>query len=131
MRFGICCGIEKKNAELAAAAGFSYLEGGTGAVLKPAESEAAFEDGWAAICECGLPVEAVNVFIPGHLKITGGVPQAPAVEYAITAIRRAGKVGLPIIVFGSAGARAFPEGYSIERATDELVAFAREIAPVA
>ncbi|MCL1857084.1 MAG: sugar phosphate isomerase/epimerase [Kiritimatiellaeota bacterium] len=132
MKFGICSGIEKKNAELAREAGFGYLEGGVAAVLRPAESEAAFEDGWALMRECGLPVEALNCFLPGNLKVTGqDVNQAPVVEYAVTAIRRAGKAGIPIIVFGSGGARAVPEGFCHACATKQLEAFVREIAPVA
>jgi len=113
-------------------AGFEYIESGTAAVLKPAESQSAFEDGWAAIRDVALPVEALNVFIPPHLKITGESPDtATVVHYATTALTRAGQAGIPVIVFGSGGARAVPEGFSHAVATQQIEDFLKELAPVA
>ena len=113
-------------------AGFDYVESGVAAVLKPAESQDAFEDGWAVHRTVALPVEALNCFIPGHLKITGqSVDPAPAIRYATTALMRAGQAGIPVIVFGSGGARAVPEGFNHAAATRQIEEFLHEIAPVA
>lgn len=124
MDFGMCGGRDK--AELAAAAGFSYMESGVAAELVPLESDEAFRRKSAAWKDSPLPLEALNGFIPGDLKICS--PDSPTqalYAYARTAICRAAEIGIRRIVFGSGGARAIPDGYARDAAWKQLVAFSR------
>jgi len=119
-------------ASLLKEAGFDYIESGVADVLKPAESQSAFEDSWAPLRDVALPVEALNVFIPAHLKITGESPDiASVIRYATTALTRAGQAGIAVVVFGSGGARAVPEGFGHAEATRQIEGFLNAIAPVA
>ena len=64
MKFGLCTAVNSPVLSLMKEAGFDYAEGVVASVLKPAESQDAFEDGWNEIRAMALPVEAVNCFIP-------------------------------------------------------------------
>jgi sugar phosphate isomerase/epimerase len=131
MQFGIC-GNPKDVAGMAALAGFDYIEMMVGDLLKPREDEAAFTVGLAEVQKHGLPCTAVNVFVPGNLKITGPAADMALLEaYVTTACHRAEKAGVKVIVFGSGGARRIPDGFERTEAWKQLVAFCRMLAPVA
>lgn len=124
MKFGMCGGLDR--AGLAAAAGYDYMEGSVDGVLKPRESEEVFQGILAQWKASPLPVKVLNCFIPGDLKIcTPDSPLMALYDYARTAIRRAAEAGIEQIVFGSGGARQVPEGYSREKAWQQLLAFSR------
>jgi sugar phosphate isomerase/epimerase len=130
MKFGVCGGPEL--ARIARDAGYDYFEWSVGGLLKPREDERAFEAALAEARAVGLPCPALNVFIPADLKITGPAVDMPALEaYVSTALRRAGQAGVQAIVFGSGGARRIPDGFDRAQAWDQLVAFARMLAPLA
>jgi D-psicose/D-tagatose/L-ribulose 3-epimerase len=66
------------------------------------------------------------------MKVVGpSVDQAANLAYAKKAFERMEKFGVQIIVFGSGGARKVPDGFSKEEAFNQLVAFAKQIAPEA
>jgi sugar phosphate isomerase/epimerase len=130
MRYGICGNPEI--ATLAAEAGYDYFEWSVGSLLKPLEDEDAFQTALKEARAASLPCEAVNVFVPPHLKITG--PQVDFSylrHYAATALRRAEEAGVQVIVFGSGGARAIPDGYPRPAAWDQLVEFCSMLGPQA
>lgn len=130
MKFGICGGIDL--APLAKQAGFDYVEGSVGGVLKPREPQAAFEAGLDALRGAALPIPALNCFVPADLRITGPTADLAVLEdYAATTFARAKQAAVDTIVFGSGGARKVDEGWDHARATDQIIAFLKRIAPAA
>jgi sugar phosphate isomerase/epimerase len=130
MKFGVCGG--PVTARIAKAAGYDYFEWSVGDLLHPRESEAVFEAALEQVQAVGLPCPAVNVFIPGDLKITGPDADLDKLEaFVRTALRRAGAAGVETIVFGSGGGRRGPGGYEREQAWQQLVRFGKMLAPIA
>lgn len=130
MKFGIC--TDPANAPLAAAAGFDYIEINLQQGLQPEAGEEAFAAGLERIQNCGLPAPAANCFLPAHLKITGpGVERETLERYVATAVRRAQRAGVGLLVFGSGAARNIPDGFERARAWEQLVAFGRMTATLA
>jgi sugar phosphate isomerase/epimerase len=138
MRIGCCLntlasapdGTGAERAPLLAAAGYDYLELSLAHVmaLKADERMRVL----APALESGLPCEACNNFFPPGLRLTGpdAVPGA-ALAYAAEAFALARSLGVRVVVFGSGKARNPPEGFPRERAWDQLVALARDLAPLA
>lgn len=66
---------------------------------------------------------AANVFVPGELKIVGAVNWSAVRSYLREAFERLRRVGIDVVVFGSAPARILPEGYSLDDAYDDIERF--------
>jgi sugar phosphate isomerase/epimerase len=64
-----------------------------------------------------------NVFVPGELKIVGAVNWSAVRSYLQEAFERLRRVGIDVVVFGSAPARVLPEGYSLDAAYDDIERF--------
>jgi sugar phosphate isomerase/epimerase len=130
MQFGVCGGPEI--AAPAAKAGFDYFEWSVGGFLKPLEDDSAFQMALAQVKSAPLPCEAVNVFVPAKLKITGPEVDFPGLQaYSSIAFQRAEEAGVKVIVFGSGGARNIPEGFPQAAAWDQLVDFCGMLGPLA
>ncbi|MBO5201944.1 MAG: sugar phosphate isomerase/epimerase [Lentisphaeria bacterium] len=122
IRFGYCCSPEET--ALYAEAGFDFFECNASAVLCQ-------DDYKERIANAALPCLSANCFIPGNLKITGkNVDRAALMAHAEKVITRAGECGIPVIVFGSGGARDVPEGFSVENAAAQILDFVRDLIPV-
>lgn len=130
MKFGVCGGPDV--AKIAAQAGYDYFEGGVGGLLKPLESEEAFRQALAEIRAVPIPCEALNLFVPAHLKITGPTADlAVLTDYVGRVCLRAREAGVRVIVFGSGGARQIPDGFDHAEALGQIVAFCRMCGPLA
>lgn len=131
MRYGICA--DPKMAPVLAEAGFDFIELNVQNHLKTTTEEpAAFSTELARIQTSPLPALAANCFVPGSLKITGpDVDWAALAAYAATAFARANQASIPIIVFGSGGARRIPDGFDRDAAWSQLVRFGKLIGPLA
>lgn len=130
MQFGVCgspeFGMIAKNA------GYDYFEWSVGGLLHPREPESVFEDALRLAQDVRLPFPAANVFLPGDLKITGPQVDETALHaYVTTALRRAEKAGLQVIVFGSGAARRIPDGYNCELGRLQISQFLRWMGPFA
>jgi len=102
--------------------GLDYIEGTVGDLLRPREPEEAFAARLAAVRGAAVPAEAVNCFLPGDLKTTGPTVDVAALDaYVTTALARAQRMGLKVVVFGSGGSRSVPEGFPRGRAEEQLV----------
>ena len=124
MRFGCCVGLDELS--VVRDVGYDYAELAAATVLHAEEPESAFAPTRAAVRAVGLPIEAFNVFMPGHLKITGPAVEDQRVErYVATALQRAAELGATVQVVGSAGARNVPDGYPRDQAWKQLVGFLR------
>ncbi len=111
--------------------GFDFIEGHVQNFLLPQAPAAEFAANAAALRACPLPMPASNCFLPPALKVVGpAVDTAALSAYAETAFRRAQEIGMSIIVFGSAGARMIPEGFSATRAFEQYVEALRLFAPL-
>lgn len=121
MRFGVCARIE--DAGVLAHEGYDYMELSVAGDLMPDAGDAAWAEKRRAIEAMPLRPEAFNSFVRAG-KIVG--PEADTEylrRYVDTALTRAAQVGGSIIVFGSGGARAIPEGFPLAEAERQLSEF--------
>jgi sugar phosphate isomerase/epimerase len=120
---GICTGIA--NAAIVKTAGAAYVEENVQNFLVPEQPEFRFQ-------RAAVPVRAANYFIPGKLKCVGpAVDLAALVHFAGIVLQRAQQAGIEIIVFGSAGSRQIPDGFSKAKAEEQFLALLRELGPLA
>ena len=134
MRYAICNNDPAVIAD-AREAGFDYLEASVPNLVRPFDPEEVFEQTLADYrkAAAGLPIESVNLFLPRELRCTGpdAVPLDRLADYAETVCRRLARAGIPILVFGSGGARALPDGWPKEEADRQFVALLSRIGPIA
>ena len=128
---GIAAPLDK--AALLKAAGAEFLTESVGNFLVPDKDEAEFEKNLDKLKASPLPVLACNGFIrPANLHCVG--PDANhdlILTWADTAFRRMKKAGGKFIVFGSAGARKIPDGWTKEKADEQFVALLKKLGPLA
>ncbi len=130
MRLGYCCGPE--HAALLKASGFDYFEWSVPGLLMPLAGDAAFEQALALAQAAALPCEALNMMVPGELKITGPDADMAKLEaYVKTMCARAKRAKIRRIVFGSGGARRVPDGFPMDKARGQIVDFLKMLAPYA
>jgi sugar phosphate isomerase/epimerase len=110
--------------EQAKAAGFEHAEVSLRDVV--ALSDEDFEALRARAAKVGLPVRAAIGFLPPDLMVVGPwVDKTKQQAYLTRAMARAGKLGIATVVFGSAGSRKFPLGFTRDKANMQLVDFGR------
>ncbi|MGA9062746.1 MAG: sugar phosphate isomerase/epimerase family protein [Terracidiphilus sp.] len=76
----------------------------------------------------GIGCEACNNSFPSHIRLTG--PDAhlkAALQYAEEALARAAQLGVKTVVFGSAGAKNVPAGFSYKTAWQQIVDLLRSL----
>ena len=129
MQFGLCA--DPSLAAAAKDAGFTFIDGTVGDVIKPAATEAEFEDAFAArFASSALPVANLAVLLPGAIKLAGpeATPVAESAAYVATVFARAKKIGIRHIAFGSGGSRRCPDGWEKAKAYAQIAEFVRAIA---
>jgi len=130
MEIGICC--HPNDAAALPAGAFDFLEVNVQGFLVPEKEETGFKPNLDAARDAIKPVKSANCFLPGDLKCVGlDIDEERLMRYAETAFRRAGEIGLEIIVFGSGGARKVPEGYPPEQVMEQFCNLLRRIGPIA
>ena len=132
MRYAVCSNDPAAIAD-SREAGFDYVEVSVPSFVRPSDPEEAFAESVASYRAGGLPIESANLFLPRELRCTGpdAVPMERLVEYAETVCRRLASAGVPVLVFGSGGARKIPEGWPKEKADGQFVALLSRIGPIA
>ena len=109
-----------------------FIEGHVVNFLSPEAPDAEFAPRAEALRKCGFPMPAANVLLPAALKCSGpDVDYARLDRYGQTVFRRAKEIGMTLIVFGSAGARMVPEGFSVNKAFEQYVDILRQFGPLA
>jgi sugar phosphate isomerase/epimerase len=109
-----------------------FIEGHVVNFLLPEAPDADFAPHAAALSSCGFPMPAANVLLPAALKCSGpDIDYARLDRYAHTVFRRAKEIGMNLIVFGSAGARMVPPGFSLSQGFEQYVDILRQFAPLA
>lgn len=109
-----------------------YLEANVQALLMPEAAEADFEPVARGLAGLAGRIPAANCFLPADLKITGpDADHARLARYADTAFRRAARIGVRFIVFGSGGARQVPDGWPLAEGFEQFVRALEICAPLA
>ena len=109
-----------------------FIEGHVVNFLTPEAPDADFAPRAAAVKACGYPMPAANVLLPAALKVTGPeIDYARLDRYATNVFRRSKEIGITLIVFGSAGARMIPEGFSATKAFEQYVDVLKQFGPLA
>ena len=114
-----------RDATALAACGYDYIEPGLARTLALPDAERQAQlDRMAATT---LRIETMNWFLPGgDIKLTGpAVDQARIDDFLQRSLALADRLGARVIVFGSPGARSFPDGFPRERAWEQLKDFLR------
>ena len=119
MLFGACRG--PKDVPLLKKTGFDFWEWNAASAFMPDELD---ESKWARrrdeILAAPLPLRSSNGFLPGKFRLTGpNADFAPALDYAERVCRRADKVNVVTIVFGSGGARNVPGDFTAKKREDQ------------
>ena len=138
MRFG-CCGcmispqsdpIGAEILEELAEFGFDYIELSLRDIVDL--DEPTFESLARRIRQSGISCEVCNNFFPSEIRLTGpDAEPARALEYARRAFDRASRLGARVIVFGSAGSKNVPPGYSHSLAWKQIVSSLEALGPMA
>lgn len=129
MKFGICGSLA--DAAAIKAAGWDYVEENVQNILQGTISDEQWKQE-STIKSAVLPVPAANCLVPGNLKITGPqVDPAALRQYMATSLRRAEKVGIHTLVFGSGAARNVPDGFDRKTAVAQITDFVRMSAGIA
>ncbi len=111
-------------------AGYDYVELNTAEIALLTDEE--FEQAYNMVRQVGLDVPVTNVFVPGHIKLVGPeINFEQQNDYLRVAYERLQRLGVEFIVFGSAGARRIPDGFSRDQAWDQLVEFSHRAAEMA
>ena len=110
--------------------GFHYIE------LSLSDTMRLDEPGFLSVIQrlenSRLKCEVCHNFIPSNIRLTGhNVDAIRALEYVREAFQRAARLGAEIIVFGSAGARNIPFGFSRRTAEKQIVDFLHRVGDMA
>lgn len=125
IRFGNCISFKDlQKISVMKRLGFDYVESGLAPMYsaETREIDAFFEE----LYKNNLKCEAVNVLFGGNIRLTGNDADHPAAdEYLNEIFEKTKLLGYNIVVFGSGGARKFPEGFTYEQAADQMTEVCR------
>jgi sugar phosphate isomerase/epimerase len=129
--FGIITGIEQDS--LLYANGYRFIEENTQQKFSPLNlSRTQFLDKLDKMRAARCSVYAVNVFLPGSLKLVGPqVNENAILAYVDSVFHRCKEAGVRIVVLGSGEARKIPEGFDRAIALRQFVQILRKMAPLA
>ncbi|MBC7319811.1 sugar phosphate isomerase/epimerase [bacterium] len=117
MKFGCCGSIEE--IEVISSSGADFIEFAVTSIMQVDTLEVK-----ERLSKANLKAYSFNVFLPGDLPITGPNVDIKRVEaYINEALKRVNFLGGEVVVFGSGRSRAFPEGFSKETATLQIIEF--------
>ena len=128
MKIGVCRGLDDfESIKFASEVGVDYYECGFGSLANYDDEK--FNRCKDFLIKNNLPCLVANGFIPGDMKVVGDNIDYDALsDYLDKGFERAKLLGVKKIVFGSGSARSFPEGYSLDKAKEQLAFFLREYA---
>ncbi|MEJ7646352.1 MAG: sugar phosphate isomerase/epimerase family protein [Chryseolinea sp.] len=79
-----------------------------------------------------VPIYALNIFMPGELKLVGPeVREADVLSYANKVFERCQRMGVTMVVWGSGGARRVPDGFDPKTAKKQFIQLAQKVAAAA
>ena len=119
IKIGLC----SKDVAGTAQAGFAYIEPAAADIAAMTEEQyKQFSD---TVMASAIRCEAFNSFIRRpDLKVVGNdVPKQALQEYMDQCLGRCRALGATVVVWGSAGSRNVPEGFSRDKANDQIAEF--------
>jgi hypothetical protein len=121
---------DMKNDSLIHAAGYRwYVEAISSHFSPRVINDEKFKDKLAQIRTLSTPIFAVNIFLPGSLKVVGPTVNEQAVlAYADTVFQRCKAASINMIIWGSGGSRRVPPGFDHVRAKEQFISIARKVA---
>src|SRR5688572_17933064 len=129
IKWGYC--TPSNNGQRFKDAGWDYVEENIQGFLQGTLPEAQWT-GPQRVKDCPLPVIAGNSMVPATHKITGPAVDADALkQYMVNVLLRAKQVGMKTLVFGSAGARNYPDGFDRSKAREQILSFLQMAASLA
>jgi sugar phosphate isomerase/epimerase len=125
--------MDKSQDSLVYATGYRYIVENVVKYFSPLTvDEATFEKNLAAFSAIKTKIYALNVFMPGDMKLVGpDVNEAAIVDYARGVFARCQRANIDMVIWGSGGARRVPDGYDKVKAREQFIAVARKVAVVA
>src|SRR6478752_614048 len=119
-----------ENDSLLHASGYKYLIESVSKCFSPIKvSDQQFEERLAAIKKLKTPLLAVNLFIPGELKVIGpAVDEAAILAYTEKVFERCKRANVTMITWGSGGSRRLPDGFDPIKAKEQFIYIARKVA---
>lgn len=109
-----------------------FVEENVQRLLVPREDESSFDEKSNGAKKVVPPIRFANSFLPAALRSVGPDYDPEGIlAYADTAFRRARRLGIRIVVFGSGGSRAIPEGFPRAKAEEQFRALLTVLARVA
>lgn len=128
---GIVQDFEKDS--LLHAIGYGYLVESVAKCFSPRKiSEQQFLDNLQKFKKLKISLYAVNIFIPGELKLVGPeVDEAAVLSYVDGVFVRCKQAGVKRIIWGSGGARRVPDGFDRAKAKEQFISIARKVAGAA
>ena len=126
MKLGVCTSVRRpEDAEAAAKTGYDYIEVGFADMVMC--DDETIDEFIAKTGELGLKCEAANSMLPGTLRVTGEeIDYEALADFLEEGMARAAKIGIEVVVFGSAKARNVPKDFPREKAIEQLAFFLRE-----
>lgn len=95
-------------------------------------SEDQFQENLKKIKKLRMNLFAVNIFMPGDLKLVGPeVNEENILSYAEKVFQRCQAAGVKKITWGSGGARRVPDGFDLVKAKEQFIVVARKVAELA
>jgi sugar phosphate isomerase/epimerase len=128
---GIAQGLEYDS--VLYASGYQYIVESINKIISPRNvSEEQFAENLATLGKLKTKVYAVNLFIPGDLKLVGPeVNEQAILSYAEPVLLRCKQAGIKMVVWGSGGARRVPDGFDREKAKEQFAFIAQKISVIA
>lgn len=110
--------------EKIAALGYDYIELPLAEMMELSQEE--FNALKERVARSGIRCEACNNFFPSKIRLTGpDVDMDLIQDYIVRSLARAGELGVSVVVFGSAGAKRVPDGFSMAEAFRQVVEVTR------
>lgn len=121
------------NDSLLYANGYRHLVESVGKLFSPRTiTDQQFDDILKQTKRLKLSLYAMNIFIPGELKVVGPkVDEATIIAYAEAVFKRCQLAKVSLVVWGSGGSRRLPEGFDPDEARTQFITIARKVAEVA
>ena len=118
-----------ENDSLLSASGYRYLIESTAKCFSPKKvTSEQFLSNLTTIKKLKTPLLAVNLFIPGELKLVGPtVDEAAILAYTEIVLQRCQAANVKMITWGSGGARRLPDGFEKSNAKKQFVDIAQKV----